>query len=98
LITTRPLVAFAKSYGLFYLIGMSIIVLIYALWPANRKPSTRPNTAIRIRRGGRAMAARMTRPAYRPLTTGHEWNGIKELDTPVPKVVLAFLAITFPSR
>ncbi len=26
-------------------------------------------------------------------TTGHEWNGIKELDTPVPKVVLAFLAI-----
>jgi cytochrome c oxidase cbb3-type subunit 3 len=28
-------------------------------------------------------------------TTGHEWNGIKELDNPVPKVVLAFLAITF---
>lgn len=26
-------------------------------------------------------------------TTGHEWNGIKELDTPIPKVVLAFLAI-----
>ena len=27
-------------------------------------------------------------------TTGHEWNGIKELDTPVPKVVLVFLGIT----
>lgn len=27
-------------------------------------------------------------------TTGHEWNGIKELDNPVPKVVLAFLGIT----
>ena len=28
------------------------------------------------------------------LTTGHEWNGIEELDTPVPRVVLFFLAIT----
>ncbi|MGE0005073.1 MAG: cytochrome-c oxidase, cbb3-type subunit III [Parvibaculaceae bacterium] len=28
------------------------------------------------------------------LTTGHEWNGIEELETPVPRVVLAFLAIT----
>lgn len=27
-------------------------------------------------------------------TTGHDWNGIKELDTPVPRVVLAFLAVT----
>jgi cytochrome c oxidase cbb3-type subunit 4 len=33
----QTVVAFAKSWGLFYLIGMSIIVLIYALWPANRK-------------------------------------------------------------
>jgi cytochrome c oxidase cbb3-type subunit 3 len=28
------------------------------------------------------------------LTTGHEWNGIEELETPVPRVVLFFLAIT----
>lgn len=28
-------------------------------------------------------------------TTGHEWNGIKELDTPVPKVVFGFLAAGF---
>jgi len=27
-------------------------------------------------------------------TTGHEWNGIKELDTPVPRGVLIFLIIT----
>lgn len=27
-------------------------------------------------------------------TTGHEWNGIKELDTPVPRGVLMFLIIT----
>jgi len=25
------------------------------------------------------------------LTTGHDWNGIKELDSPIPKVVLFFL-------
>lgn len=28
-------------------------------------------------------------------TTGHEWNGIKELNTPVPKAVYFFLATTF---
>ena len=27
-------------------------------------------------------------------TTGHEWNGIKELDTPVPRGVLVFLIVT----
>ncbi len=27
-------------------------------------------------------------------TTGHEWNGIKELDTPVPRGVLIFLILT----
>ena len=30
-------VAFAKSWGLFYLIGFSIAVLIYVFWPSNRK-------------------------------------------------------------
>jgi cytochrome c oxidase cbb3-type subunit 3 len=29
------------------------------------------------------------------MTTGHEWNGIKELNAPVPKAVLFFLAVTF---
>jgi len=28
------------------------------------------------------------------LTTGHEWNGIKELNTPVPKAVIVFLVAT----
>ena len=28
------------------------------------------------------------------LTTGHEWNGIKELNTPVPRVVWFFLIVT----
>lgn len=29
------------------------------------------------------------------MTTGHEWNGITELNTPVPRVVLLCLALTF---
>lgn len=28
---------FSKSFGLFYLIAMSIAVLVYAYWPSNRK-------------------------------------------------------------
>jgi len=28
------------------------------------------------------------------MTTGHDWNGIQELDTPIPRVVLFFLAAT----
>lgn len=31
------LVAFAKTYGLFFLIGMAAIALIYALWPSNKE-------------------------------------------------------------
>ncbi len=33
----QTLVAFSKSWGLFYLIALSIGVLIYTFWPANRK-------------------------------------------------------------
>jgi cytochrome c oxidase cbb3-type subunit 3 len=33
-------------------------------------------------------------PVSGQLTTGHEWNGIKELDTPVPRGVLMFLVVT----
>jgi cytochrome c oxidase cbb3-type subunit III len=29
------------------------------------------------------------------LTTGHEWSGLKELNTPVPRVLYFFLTITF---
>ena len=31
-------------------------------------------------------------PATGRMTTGHEWNGIEELETPLPRVVLFFLA------
>jgi cytochrome c oxidase cbb3-type subunit 4 len=30
-------VAFAKSFGLFYLVAMSMGVVIYACWPSNRQ-------------------------------------------------------------
>ena len=33
-------------------------------------------------------------PVTGRMTTGHEWNGIEELDTPIPRVVLFFLAVT----
>ena len=32
------LVWFSKSFGLFYLIALSIIIVAYAYWPSNRKP------------------------------------------------------------
>ncbi|MCJ8240670.1 cytochrome-c oxidase, cbb3-type subunit III [Peteryoungia algae] len=33
-------------------------------------------------------------PVSKRKTTGHVWNGIKELDTPIPKGILLFLIIT----
>lgn len=34
--THEFLVAFSKSWGLFYLIAMAVAVVIYAFWPSNR--------------------------------------------------------------
>ena len=31
------IVAISKSFGLFYLIALSVAVLIYACWPANKR-------------------------------------------------------------
>ena len=33
-------------------------------------------------------------PVTGQVTTGHEWNGIKELYTPIPRIVFFFLATT----
>lgn len=30
------LVAFSKSFGLFYLIAMSVVAVAYAYWPSNK--------------------------------------------------------------
>ena len=32
----ETLVAFAKSFGLFYLLAMAAVALAYALWPSNQ--------------------------------------------------------------
>lgn len=40
------------------------------------------------------MAVEEIDPVSGHRTTGHEWNGIKELDTPVPRGVLIFLVVT----
>src|SRR5690606_41789035 len=37
------------------------------------------------------MAEEKHDPVTGRTTTGHEWNGIEELDTPVPRVVVLFL-------
>lgn len=40
------LVWFSKSFGLFYLIALSLGVLIYALWPSNRGAFDRAASSI----------------------------------------------------
>lgn len=40
------LVAIAKSWGLFYLIALSIGVLAYTFWPGNRKRFDRAKNSI----------------------------------------------------
>jgi cytochrome c oxidase cbb3-type subunit 4 len=40
------LVAIAKSWGLFYLIALSIGVLAYTFWPGNRKRFNRAKNSI----------------------------------------------------
>jgi len=40
------LVYYAKTYGLFYLIGLSVIVLAYVFWPANKPTFDNASTRI----------------------------------------------------
>src|SRR5690606_26970234 len=42
-------------------------------------------------RGSRRMATENHDPVTGRVTTGHEWNGIEELETPIPRVVIFFL-------
>jgi cytochrome c oxidase cbb3-type subunit 4 len=37
MIEHETVVGFAKSFGLFYLIILATVALIYALWPANKE-------------------------------------------------------------
>lgn len=40
------LVWFSKSFGLFYLIGLSVLVVIYAYWPSKKKEFDRAAMSI----------------------------------------------------
>ena len=42
----NSMVVFAKSFGLFYLIALSIGVVVYAYWPANKKRFDKAATSI----------------------------------------------------
>lgn len=46
------LVWFSKSFGLFYLIALSIIVVAYTYWPSNRQPFERAANSILHDDGG----------------------------------------------
>ena len=45
-LTSDEVVWFSKTFGLFYLIGFSAIVLVYAYWPSNRATFKRAAMAI----------------------------------------------------
>ena len=45
-ISHETLVAFAKSWGLFYLMGFFLCVVVYAFWPSNRKRFDRAKKSI----------------------------------------------------
>ena len=40
------LVWFSKSFGLFYLIGLSLAVVVYVCWPSNKKQFDRAAESI----------------------------------------------------
>ena len=42
----QSIVAFEKSWGLFYLIALSVGVLVYVFWPSNRKRFDRAKHSI----------------------------------------------------
>ena len=86
-------VAFSKSWGLFYLIALTLGVLVYTFWPSNRKRFDRAKHSI-LDRDDKPWQVNERDPVSGRETTGHEWNGIKELDTPVPRGVLIFLIVT----
>ena len=68
-------------------------MLAYTFWPSNRKRFDRAKNSI-LDRDDEPWKQYERDPVSGRATTGHEWNGIKELDTPVPRGVLMFLIVT----
>ena len=42
----NSVVAFSKSWGLFYLIALAVGVLVYTFWPSNRKRFSQAKNSI----------------------------------------------------
>ena len=92
-ISHEAVVGFAKSFGLFYLIAMSIGVVDLRLLAVARQ-ALRPGGQQRAGRRGRPMSVKERDPLTGHQTTGHEWNGITELNTRVPRAVWFFIIVT----
>lgn len=67
------LVAFAKSWGLFYLIGLALAVVVYTFWPGNRD---------RFKRAKHSILEDEDRPADPPEDDRGEQPGDKPGDMP----------------
>ena len=46
IVAHETLVWFSKSFGLFYLLGLSLAVLVYVYWPSNKKRFDQAASAI----------------------------------------------------
>ncbi len=85
--TYEALAAFARSAGTLYCFAFFLGVLVYALWPSNREKF---NKAARCRSARTERMANYGQPrsstrSPAQTTTGHEWDGIRELNTPLPR-------------
>ena len=63
-------------------------MLVYVYWPSNKKRFEQAAASILDDEDRPCRIERDPQSGY--LTTGHEWNGIKELNTPVPRLVWFF--------
>ena len=87
------LVGFAKTFGLFFLIAMFAAAVVYAFWPSKKDEFDRAARSVLDDEDG-PMSVEERDPLTGHQTTGHEWNGITELNTRVPRAVWWAIGIT----
>ena len=89
--TYNTVATFSQVTSLLMFIAMFAAVLVYALWPANGKrfdEIQRQSLDLdgRVAKaGGPLMSKREIDDVTGVETTGHEWDGIKELNKPLPR-------------
>ena len=79
--------AFALSWGGVYFLIMFAVALAYAMWPSKSEALRRSRAYSARGRWRRLMAGdkKHIDEISGTETTGHEWDGIKELNTPLPR-------------